>query len=128
MNRFGYIIALALLIGCDDRAAIETAPAASSSVASTAPAVLGTAAIKGVVTFQGAPPTISPVPNFTCTDHAKPVTEESILVGSSAGLKNCLVYLEGTPAFPAPATPALLDQINCRYEPHVLAIQTNQPL
>src|SRR5438874_1834922 len=127
MIRFACILALILCAGCDDRVANnDSAPAASASAASAAPAVLGSASIKGAVTFQGAPPTMSPVPNFTCTDHARPVMEESILVGSSSGLKNCVVYLEGTLAFPAPTAPALLDQINCRYEPHVLAIQTNQ--
>ena len=45
----------------------------------------------------------------------------------SDGIVSVARYIENAAPLATPAKPALLDQINCRYVPHVLAIQTDQP-
>src|SRR5947208_1799476 len=86
------------------------------------------ATIKGTVRFQGPAPTTSPPANARCVEHDAPILDESAIVSTSGGLKNAVVYLENAPSSSPVSTPVLLDQINCRYVPHVLAIHTNQPL
>ena len=67
-----------------------------------------------------------------CTISTKqPNFSQQYVVGKSGGLGNVYVYvrsgLEGS-NFAAPATPVILDQRGCRYEPHVLALMTGQTL
>lgn len=54
---------------------------------------------------------------------------QSLLISSQGGLKNAVVYLEGdfeTAEAPIQSAPVLLDQKNCRFEPHVLLVPANQ--
>lgn len=65
----------------------------------------------------------------TCQDGPKVRQEESVIVNADGGLKNVVVYLKDAPASDGSTRPqAVLDQVGCRYEPHVLAIQVGQPL
>jgi plastocyanin len=55
--------------------------------------------------------------------------DESIVVGSNSELKNVIVYLKDAPhATYTRQQPAVLDQINCIYVPHVVAVQAGQIL
>jgi len=60
-----------------------------------------------------------------------PILSEAVVVGPNKGIRYAFVYvksgLEGK-TFAAPKTPAVLDQLGCHYAPHVLGVQTNQPV
>ena len=51
-------------------------------------------------------------------------------IRSSWSLRNVIVYLDGVPGRydGAAADAAVLDQVDCRYDPHVLAVQAGQTL
>jgi hypothetical protein len=56
--------------------------------------------------------------------------DESLVVAADRGVKNVVVYLTHPPqgAGPAPAAEALLDQVGCRYVPHVQAVRVGTKL
>jgi hypothetical protein len=57
------------------------------------------------------------------------VKDESIVAGADGGLKNVIVFLKNAPAeVRTPQSPVVLDQINCTFVPHVLAMQAGQEL
>ena len=69
------------------------------------------------------------IPNALCGATQQTIPQESILVGSSGGLRNCLVYLKGISVDGGDAMPpVMLDQVDCRYVPHVVAVMVGQPL
>ncbi len=96
----------------------------------------GAGRITGKVNWHGDPPRrvalrVQADP-FCQTQHQdNPLLSEEIVVNPNNTLRNVLIHitsgLEGK-KFPPPSTPAVLDQIGCRYTPHILAIQTGQPL
>jgi plastocyanin len=83
-----------------------------------------------MVTLSGKPPQMPMIPNQPCHAGAKPFPEETVVVDSAGHLGNVVVYLEDAP--PAPVAldlpPVVLDQVDCRYVPHVLALRTGQTL
>lgn len=95
---------------------------------------LGTATIEGVVKFEGKPPkqrAIDTGGKAECAKHATPLVDETFVVGQDGALKNTLVYvktgLRGW-KFAPPEKPVTLDQKGCRFEPHVIGVEVNQPL
>ena len=90
--------------------------------------------IAGRVTYAGQAPApaarrIDADP--ACAASGNTLTDESLLVDGSGGLKNAFVHvkdgLDGY-AFDAPASPVVLDQKGCRYEPHVFGVRVGQPI
>ena len=68
----------------------------------------------------------------TCAkDHARqPAMTEDVVPGENGTLQNVVVYLQGDfsqYAFTTPTAPVTIDQKGCQYQPHVLALMTNQP-
>ena len=121
-----WILALgSLLIGCNrNTAESQPSPATQTSYR------IGTATISGTVTLTGKPPVMATIPNQPCHDGAKPLTEETVVADDRGHLQNVIVYLEDAPSAP-PAEklpPVVLNQINCQYVPHVLALRTGQTL
>lgn len=118
-----------LLAGCD--AASEAQSATKARVASAPP---GSAVVRGQVHFRGTPPVMKEIANAPCHDAAAtPLREETVVVNGDGTLRNVLVWLEGGPLAGvvvdgSSRPPALLDQVDCRYVPHVLALQVGQPL
>ena len=56
---------------------------------------------------------------------------EDVVPGENGTLQNVVVYLQGDfsqYAFTTPTPPVTIDQKGCQYQPHVLALMTNQPL
>jgi hypothetical protein len=107
--------------------------AASDSAATADPALTkiqaGQAILRGKVTFAGTAPVMKDVPNEPCHEGAKPFKEESVVVNANGTLRNVFVYLKNVSADPLPNTPPpVLDQVGCRYVPHVVAVQAGQPL
>ncbi len=90
--------------------------------------------IKGSVKFVGTPPAMGKIqmaadPN--CKGHTSVPRSEDVVVGKEGGLKNVFVYvkqgLDGK-TIPQKTEKAMLDQKGCMYYPHVVGVQTNQPL
>jgi hypothetical protein len=96
----------------------------ASTPAPIAGATTAGGTISGKIVLSGNPPAPQTIPGSP----SKP--DESLVCDSTGGIQNVIVYLSDAPAAPAPASrpSAVLDQINCMYVPHVLAVQTGQPL
>lgn len=91
--------------------------------------------ISGAVNFTGTPPeaeTIQMDAEPTCQElyEEGPFTQ-TVVVNDNGMLANVFVYvtsgLEGM-NFPTPGEPVVLDQQGCRYHPHVLGVQVDQPI
>ena len=90
--------------------------------------------ITGTVTFEGKPPTLTPLTmdaDPACAKkHKAPVPNEMLALGSGSTMGNIMVWVsKGLPAgktWPAPKTPVTLDQVGCRYKPHVMGIMVGQ--
>lgn len=124
--------------GEDDHAApaSDTATAGGTAApAAAAPVNADAAAISGLVKFEGAAPKMGPLQmgadSFCAAHHkAAPAIDEEVIVGPAGELANVIVYVKETPggSYPAPTTPAVLDQQGCQYRPHVSAVQVGQPV
>ena len=108
-----------------------SAPAAKAADAQAPAIVLGK--ITGKVTFSGTPPSAEPIKMDAdpyCKAHAQSAVSETMVVGSGGGLKNVLVYLkkgyQGKSIPSVPADKLLLDQVDCHYIPHVMAVRVGQ--
>lgn len=80
--------------------------------------------------LAGKPPVMATIPNKPCHPGAPPLKEQRVVTDGSGHLANVVVYLEDAPAA-APAAglpPVVLDQVNCQYVPHVVALRTGQTL
>lgn len=91
--------------------------------------------ISGAINFTGTPPEpelIQMDAEPTCQQlyDEGPFTQE-VIVNDNGTLANVFVYvksgLEGM-SFPTPSEPVVLDQQGCRYIPHVLGVQVDQPI
>jgi plastocyanin len=96
----------------------------------------GAATLSGTVKFEGTAPTLKPIemtadPNCA-RKHSTAVANEMLVLGSGNTVANVLVRVKsGLPAgktYPAPATPAVIDQNGCQYHPHVLGMMVGQEL
>lgn len=88
---------------------------------------LGRGVVTGSVAFNGTAPPMQVIEDAPCHDAAKPVTDESVVVSPDGKLSNVLVYLKDVAAdVPLPAARPVLDQVDCRYVPHVLAVRAGQ--
>jgi hypothetical protein len=118
------VLAIAL-IGCEREKGIS--PTRATTQASYRS---GTAIIRGAVTLAGKPPVMATIPNQPCHEGAQPLKEETVVANDAGHLQNVIVYLEDAP--PAPTAqnlpPVVLDQVNCHYVPHVLALRTGRTL
>jgi hypothetical protein len=114
-----------LIAGCDDR------PAASAPDAAASP---GNSTITGRVFLRGPVPSLPPIDVSAVADcariHPDGIPNEAIVAGANGTLQNVIVYLKGMPADSGgPARdPVVLDQLGCRYRPHVVALETDQVL
>jgi hypothetical protein len=115
---FVILLIAAVVCGCDRS---SQAPESNNSTATTQTS--GNGVITGRVLLTGnIPPALS-------IAGSPMVKDETIVAGSDGSLKNVIVFLKNAPASGAPPqTPALLDQINCVYVPHVIAMQAGQIL
>jgi plastocyanin len=127
-------LALAVIaVGCgggNQGAASGTvsAPVANPVDPATAGSVTGKIALEG----RTPPPDVIRMnsdPN--CERAAQNVRIETIVAGEDGALQNVFVYVKDglrDLKFPIPATPVMLDQKGCRYQPHVLGVQVGQPM
>lgn len=111
-----------------------TSSAASSSSASKAE---GWGSLKGKFVYDGTPPTPEKI-NTQGKDPGVcdkvPLFDESLIVGPDGGIANVLVYVKtkGVAVHPDYAKTAsdkiVLDNKNCRFEPHIVPIVLTQTL
>ena len=93
------------------------------------------ATLSGSVTFTGKPPKPSKIDmsaDPSCYE-SNPEPETEFFVISNERLANVLVYVESKTNFDnywfePPSSAAVMERKGCRYEPHVLGIQAQQPL
>ena len=91
------------------------------------------ARVTGTVKLDGEPPKFKPLnmaAEPTCVqDNPTPVLPPIVVTGPKGAFANVVVYVKGNMddyKFDTPKEPAVLDQKNCMYDPHVLALMTNQ--
>lgn len=103
---------------------------AAALVLALMPAAAHAADIQGRILYDGPAPAreelaVDPSKKGACG----PVYSEKLLVSPEGGVKNAVVSLEGEfPAAPPASKKALLDQQNCRFEPHVAVVPAGQGL
>jgi hypothetical protein len=107
----------------------KTTAAPESTETQDAPA----ARVTGTVKFAGTPPKRTPLQvSEECASHlgGEPLLSEALVVGDQGGLQWAFVYISNPPEgeYPAPEEAAVLDQVGCRYIPHILGLQAGQPL
>jgi hypothetical protein len=118
-------------------ALLAAAPGAAGTVADAAALQrTGWGTLRGRFVFDGAPPgprSITPTKDLeVCGKHD--LYDESLVVGSDGGLANVVVFLRSPPgeiheAYDARKGEAVvLDNLHCRFEPHVVGLWTEQKL
>jgi plastocyanin len=112
--------------GCGNHPGSE-APAMNVDLATTGSLI-------GTVTLDGPPPTYKPIDmsaSPVCVqENPQPVFSPLVVTGDKGGLANVVVYLKkglGNYRYDTPAQTVVLQQKNCMYEPHVVALMTGQP-
>jgi len=117
--------------------ALALSGVAGSAQAPRAGQAAGTVAgstITGMVRFDGTAPKPRPIrmeADPLCVPIGKGATFETLMVGAGGGIQNVFVYVKDglrDRKFPPPTTPVTIDQMGCRYHPHVFGIQVGQPL
>jgi len=108
------------IAGCDSKS--DQKPAALPRDLS------GNAVVRGKILFSGTAPQMKEIPNQPCHDGAPTLTEETVLVGENGGLKNVLVTIEGIGPSITKNAPPVLDQVHCRYVPHLIGLTVGQEL
>jgi hypothetical protein len=112
----------------------QAAPPSTVAAAPGAPAAgsTGNGSITGKVSFQGTPPApekVKVAADPKCQSlHPQGLEKQSVQV-KDGGLAHVFVWVKNAPAGSAPPTEAaLLDQQGCMYHPHVVGVQTGQPI
>lgn len=128
------IILIVAGIGCSGGSGTEApAPTPDTSRGPVYTPTGDEGSIKGVVVFKGAAPEARKIQmgsDPVCEQKGQGATFED-LVTSGGKLSNVFVYVKsGLPqnSFAIPSAEAVLDQNGCRYVPHVLGVQANQPV
>ena len=122
---FAIAVTVMGIVGCDRGSQAKAPPASVKKLEE----VRGKGVLRGRVTLDGTPPVMAVISNELCHDHATPLKEETVVAGGDGALANVFVYVQGLPRVDATGfAPALLDQVNCRYVPHVLGVMVGQTL
>lgn len=121
------VAAAVAIAGCNDRS--DSNASGSRPRAAGPSAAGGLGSIHGTVSLRGEPPVMREIDNRACHPGAMPIHEEMVVADEHGRLANVVVFLREMPTSSGAASlPAELDQVNCRYVPHVVALQTNQVL
>ncbi len=126
--------ALAACGGSDTEDTAGTAPAPTPGYTSAGAEDAG-AGLSGTVTFNGPRPErtiLLTESDAKCTvlHTDDPLLSDSEIVSEDGGVKNVFVYIKEPPEgdYPVPEQQAVLDQVDCRYIPHVLGVQVGQEI
>jgi hypothetical protein len=118
-------------------AAAAAAPTAPAAPGAQPAATGGVGTLKGRVVFQGTAPVLQPliqkgqdVKDAVCAKETIP--DQKLVVDSSGGVANVIVFLAKAPAGaavpPPPTDVADFDNKNCHFVPHVLLMRVGQPV
>jgi len=113
---------------------LETRASAPDAAPALAIDPARTGAVAGRVTFQGPPPPRRSIElQRECQAHGAEILAEDVVVGAEGGLRDVLVHVRrGLAGHAIPERPAgpspVLDQVGCRYTPHVLALRAGDSL
>lgn len=130
---YGMMLALTLvfIVSCGGKESEEQASKQLSGPVYTPTGNEGS--LSGLINFSGAAPAPKKLQmdsDPVCAQKSTDAVSEEIIV-QDGKLQNVFVYVKsGLPqnTFTASSQEVVLDQVGCRYVPHVLGIQTNQPL
>jgi hypothetical protein len=145
------VLMLCLFAGCPAQPQVVTVTlkpdtgaggtaAATSEETPAETAAKGYGNLVGTVTFEGSsqprPPLVIAVkPEDRAVCAAEPMPDESLEVNTAnKGIANVVIFLEKRPAnikpelAKPPKDPVFFDQKGCRFIPHVVAVETGQPL
>jgi plastocyanin len=89
-------------------------------------AVSGGGSITGKVIFDGAPVTRKIIPTKDLEVCGRPYEETLIQVGPDKGMQNVVVYLVDVAkgkAWPAQTKPPQIDNVKCKFEPHIQVVR-----
>ena len=98
------------------------------------PPLPGESTVTGKITLMGTAPAARVIPTSAdplCMPDGGALRSEVIVLGPGNELQNVFVYVKdglGDRPFQAPKTPVVLDQVGCRYTPHVAGAQVGQPV
>ncbi len=120
-------------------ATAKTEPEPEPEAATDLPSLIGTEtpkdAIVGRVLYEGPvrQKPINPGTDPVCAKahEQEPIIDESIVLGPDNVLQNVFVEVTGglpDKKWPVPEEPVVLDQLGCRYIPHVFGVMADQPL
>ena len=117
---------------CGGGSSEQAAPPATTSPGAPAAGATGNGTISGKVSFTGtvpAPQKIKVAADPKCQSmHPQGLEKQTVQV-QDGGLAHVFVYVKNAPAGgAAPTEPVLLDQEGCQYDPHVIGVQTGQPI
>jgi len=133
-----FVLALLVVAGCGGGQDEFTLPAATGGGGGTGggPAYdpsSATGTITGNVFFQGTAPDrarINTAADPAC-DPSVELRSQTVMVTDDGKLENVIIYVnsgqEGA-SYAVPSTPVVLNQMNCRYEPHIFTMMADQPL
>jgi hypothetical protein len=130
-HRLGFALvtaAFVFAVSCGSHGSTESSQPAATIDSSTAGSITGT------VTLDGAPPALKPIDmsaSPACVAaNPSPVVPPIVVTGEKGALANVVVYVKNAPTnyrYDTPTETAILQQKNCMYEPHIVALMTNQP-
>jgi len=141
--RFAVLVlgALAVSVACGGGEKQETqAPPPAAAAAAPPPAAAGggapaagNASISGKVTYDGAVPAPEKIKlsaDPKCVEMHKEGLEKQPIKVKDGGLADVFVYVKSglSGSYPPPSEPAMIDQHGCNYTPHIVVLQTGQPL
>ena len=132
-----FVCALGWMAGCSHKSASDAASAvpAKPAVPYFKVDTANAGSVTGTIRYNGrkpAPKAIDMSSDPACVDaHHGKAFDESLMIGPKGSVGNAFVYikagLEGK-NFETPTMPVVIDQKGCWFQPHVLGLQTNQPL
>ena len=120
---------LAACGGSDTEDSAGTAPPPTPAAGDKAASLSGTAIFNGPLPERVVLLTESdPICTMAHTDD--PLLSDREIVSEDGGIKNVFVYIKEAPEgeYPVPTQQKVLDQVGCRYIPHVLGVQVGQEL
>jgi hypothetical protein len=131
------LLSLVFAVACggasESTAPPPAAPSTPSAAKPAAATAKGTASISGKVTFEGTAPAAEKVKvsaDPKCQAQHPQGLEKQVVRVKDGALADAFVWVKsgvtGTQA--APAEPVLLDQQGCTYHPHIVGVQTGQPI
>ena len=128
-------LAMAASVACGGGQSTSKEPSAPAGTPAGQKVDTATAGdVKGMVMLEGTPPTNVPIKmaaDPVCVKaNSTPQFQETYMV-NDGHLANVFVYVKdglGNYVYDTPTESAKIDQMNCRYHPHVFGVRVNQPI